>query len=437
MPPPFPPTTRRTLLGIGAGAAGLAGCQAASSSAGATDPVAPELEALFESLPAGLVDQTHSGRPISPHMRALRRERASRLLAAERTDAILIEPGPTLDYLTGVSWRTSERLFALVLLADGSMFWICPAFEAERARETTSQDDGPGGPIVPWNEHEYATHPLVSALHERGVESIAIEPKCRFFVGERLALEFGRERVRSGESVSRALRSTKDEHELALMRRASELTKQAIAAVAATLRPGLREPDIGALVRHAQERLGLTDTWALALIGPSAAEPHGNGGDDALKRGDVVLIDTGGTFHGYRSDVTRSWVFGAPPSQEVTRVWNTVRDAQKRAFETLRPGAPAADADRAARRVIEAAGYGGGYEYFTHRLGHGIGLEVHEEPYLDSGNGAALVRGMTFSNEPGIYLRGRFGVRIEDIVCITSDGADVFGDWQPSPAAPA
>jgi Xaa-Pro dipeptidase len=266
---------------------------------------------------------------------------------------------------------------------------------------------------------------------------VAVEPRARLFVAEGLSEAFGAERMASAKAVVRELRGTKDEHELALLRAANELTQRAIAAAAERLRPGLTDAAIGRMMTHAQERLGLTDTWVLPLLNADAALPHGSATERVLAPGDLVLVDTGGALHGYQSDNTRTWVFGAPPGAEVERAWRAVRDAQQRAFEALRPGAPCAGADRAARTSIEAAGFGAGYAAFTHRLGHGIGLEGHEEPYLDGGNELALGAGMAFSDEPGIYLPGRFGVRLEDIVCITAQGADHFGSWQRSPASPA
>jgi Xaa-Pro dipeptidase len=198
----------------------------------------------------------------------------------------------------------------------------------------------------------------------------------------------------------------------------------------------MSDSDVGRAMCHAQERLGLTDTWVLPLLNADAALPHGSATERHLARGDVVLVDTGGALHGYQSDNTRTWVFDGTPSAEVERVFQAVRGAQARAFEALRPGEPAAGADRAARAAIEAAGFGSGYSTFTHRLGHGIGLEGHEEPYLDGGNETPLAPGNTFSDEPGIYLPGRFGLRLEDIVVITAEGADHFGAWQRSPRSP-
>lgn len=398
------------------------------------DPArAADERAALDELFSDLKDQRSAHPPIEGAERAARRARLAALLAEAHIDALLVEPGATLTYLAGVDWGLSERLFGLVVQADGASFWVAPAFEEERARAQTSAAPGD---VVTWQEHEYAFRPLAAALVARGCQRVAVEPRARLFVAEGLADAFGPERLVSARAVVRELRGAKDAHELALLRAVNELTQQAIGAVAQRLRPGLTDAEIGRWIQHAQERLGLASTWVLPLLNADAALPHGAATERVLARGDVLLVDTGGSLHDYQSDNTRTWVFGAPPAPEVERVWNAVRDAQQRAFDALRPGAPCAGADRAARASIEAAGYGAGYATFTHRLGHGIGLEGHEEPYLDGGNELALRPGMTFSDEPGIYLPGRFGVRLEDIVCITADGADHFGAWQRSPAAP-
>jgi Xaa-Pro dipeptidase len=167
--------------------------------------------------------------------------------------------------------------------------------------------------------------------------------------------------------------------------------------------------------------------WALVLFGENAAFAHGTGKERTLAKGDMVLIDTGGSLHGYCSDITRTWACGSA-SDEARRAWDTVLAAQAAAFEQLRPGVACEAVDAAARKVITDAGYGEGYTSFWHRLGHGIGLQGHEHPYLVPGNARLLRPGMTMSNEPGIYVRGAFGVRIEDIIAITEDGHRVFGE---------
>jgi Xaa-Pro dipeptidase len=232
------------------------------------------------------------------------------------------------------------------------------------------------------------------------------------------------------------LRGRKDNHELAIMRKVNELTQVGIAAAAREVRPGMTGRDISRLMRRAQSKLGLSGIWDLSLIGEAAAYPHGGYGDRQVEDGDVILVDTGGDLHGYKSDNTRSWVLGGKPSEEVRKVWNLVRDAQKAAFDAMRPGDPCGNVDRAAREVITRGGYGPGYEYFGHRLGHGIGMEGHEDPYFDGGSRVRMASGMTFSNEPGIYIYGSFGIRLEDIVVVTDTGADHFGDWQAGPESP-
>jgi Xaa-Pro dipeptidase len=251
-----------------------------------------------------------------------------------------------------------------------------------------------------------------------------------------LAEEFGSERVVSGRVVVRDLRGRKDDHEIALLRGVNELTQEAILAVSQRLRPGMTDRDIGAWIRRAQERLGLRGVWVLPLLGETAAYPHGRPEGRTLEPGDLLLVDTGGSLHGYQSDNTRTWIFDGKPTREVARGWNAVRDAQKSAFETMRPGIPCRAIDAAARNVLARAGFGRGYENFAHRLGHGIGMDGHEEPYLDGGNELLMEPGMTFSDEPGIYLPGEYGIRLEDIVVVTKAGADHFGNWQAGPLSP-
>jgi len=427
-----PPTRRALLAGVtGFAAAVPFGC------ATPTNRAADAQDRLDELL-ADLGDQSGTVEPITVAERAARRVRAARLLAKAGHDALLMEAGATMTYLSDVSWGRSERLFGLVLLADGTHFWICPSFEASRARLRIDSGVGnDGDELVTWDEHEHPFAPLASELRRRGVARVAIEPQLRYIFADGLARELGDANVVSGRDVVVALRGQKDAHELALLRRANELTKLAIRTTAEHVEPGMDGPAVGALLDRAHERLGMQHPWHLALVGPDAALPHGGLGGRELAPGDVLLTDTGATLHGYCSDITRTWVVGAPPSSEVTRIWNIVRDAQRRAFDAMRPGVECRAIDRAARDVIDAAGFGPDYASFTHRLGHGIGLRGHEAPYFDGGSRVVLQPGMTFSDEPGIYLPGKLGVRIEDIIAITADGADVFGDWQRSPALPA
>ncbi len=428
--------SRRSLLGFGAGlgvAATSLGCHATEDMTRARADEKDELDELLEDL----TDQNGRYHPISGDEKRARQKRCAAVLRKHGVDALLMEAGSTMSYLCDVGWGKSERLFALILLADGSAFWICPAFEAPRAQTYVAKGNAPEGPIIAWDEHEYAWKPLASELRRRNVSRIAIEPRARAFVAQLFAEEFGHERVVSGNRITADLRSTKDEHEIALLRGANELTQEAIVHVSERLRPGLTDREIGTWIRRAQERLGLRGVWVLPLLGETAAFPHGRPEGNKLTPGDLILVDTGGSLHGYQSDNTRTWIFDGKPTGEVDRGWHAVRDAQRTAYNAIRPGRPCRAVDAAARNVLATAGYGRGYENFAHRLGHGIGLDGHEDHYFDGGSEVLLQPGMTFSNEPGIYLPGKFGIRLEDIVVVTKDGADHFGDWQAGPTSPA
>jgi len=425
------------MAGAGLAAAGLPACR--SAPAGIGDP-GPEPAPLAE-----LSDQRPSVAPIRSEERSERRRRLGRILAGRGLDAFLLEGGSTMRYLSGVSWGHSERFFGLVVLADGSHFWICPAFEESRARrqidarapEAAAPETGPGGAIVTWHEDEYAIRPLAAALAEHGVRRLAIEPSVRIVFAERLAAEIGRDPIdAAGAEILIQLRARKDAHEIEILRRANELTQLAIQATARCLRPGMTGREVGALLDRAHRKLGLRNPWNLSLIGPAAALPHGEADERPLESGSVLLVDTGGDFHGYQSDISRTWVFDGKPSAEVERAFHAVRDAQAAAYDLLRPGTICGDVDRAARAKLVERGFAPGYAEFTHRLGHGIGIDGHEDPYFDGGSQVVLQSGMTLSNEPGLYFPGRFGVRIEDVVLIREDGADHFGSWQRAPTSP-
>jgi len=429
--PSCPAPSRRTFLSTSAGLAAGAGLAACASSQQQLEQSAE----LDEKL-ARVTDRSHEIEPISGEERAARRERLAALLDGAGFEAMLIEPCATMEYLSGVTWGRSERLFGLVVLSDGSHFWMCPAFEGERARKKVEAEGGPGGEVVTWDEHEYAAGPLASELRRRRATRLCVEPSIRYGFVADVAEALGMPPPTSARPLVTALRGRKDAHELALLRKANEITQDAIVAASEWFRPGMTGKDIGALVRRAHERSGLVGHWDLSLIGPAAAYPHGENRGIELERGAMILIDTGGDLHGYQSDNTRSWVFDAEPTGRQLQVWQAVKDAQRAAFDAIAPGVRAGDVDLVARRFLEGVGLTEGYSHFTHRLGHGIGMEGHEDPYFDSGSDVILEPGMTLSDEPGIYLYGEFGVRIEDIVAVTDEGAEHFGDWQIGPTSP-
>lgn len=424
---------RRSLLG-GAGAIVLAGCRRVELVTPAVPTaVVPEHDDAGDDPWAALDGLCDGIAPPDDDERAGHRERLRRALHDAGHDALVVEPGATMQYLTGVRWGRSERPFLLVLPRTGEPLWVGPAFEERTAREQLRD-----APLRVWQEHEQPYAIVKAALAERGLHerSVAVEPQLRNFVVEGLRRVLGAGRVVDGAAVVDGCRMRKQPGELARLRRANEATKAALRMVATTsMREGMRQSELARLVVAAQERAGLSDVWVLALFGPNAAFPHGTAHDRALAEGDVVLVDTGGSLQGHRSDITRTWALGTPPP-EARRAWSVVAEAQRAAFDAIAPGATCGAVDAAARAVIEAAGHGSGYRSFTHRLGHGIGLEVHEPPYLVMGSTRVLEPGMTMSNEPGIYVPGSFGVRIEDIVAVTDDGCETFGPRVESLAAP-
>ena len=360
--------------------------------------------------------------PISDEERAQRRARAQRLMAEAGVHALLIEPGPSLDYFAGLRWGRSERLFGLLLPRSGDAVVICPAFEQQRAESQIRERFA----IRVWQEDESPYALIAATLKDWGHASgtLAVESSARFFVADALAKLRPALTVISGDAITQACRGVKDAHEIELMRHANRVTIEAYRAALQTLREGMTQSELGVNLRQAFQKLGYNG-GALILFGESSAYPHGLEHPRALEPGQLVLIDGGTAVHGYASDITRTVAFGEP-SAEAVKVFEIVREAQRRALQAARPGKTAGEIDAVARDYIAAQGYGPGYKYFTHRLGHGIGLEGHEWPYLVKGSEVVLQPGMSFSNEPGIYQYGKFGVRLEDIMVTTEDGAQLL-----------
>lgn len=360
--------------------------------------------------------------PISEAERAERRAKAQRLMLSSGVHALLIEPGPALDYFAGLRWGRSERLFALLLPRKGEPVVICPAFERERAESQIENRFR----IRVWQEDESPYALIATALRDWGFAAgtLAVESSARVFVSDALAKLRPAMQVINGDPITQACRGVKDAHEIEIMRHANRVTIEAYRAALQTLREGMTQSELGGNLRQAFQQLGYSG-GALILFGESSAYPHGLEKPRALEAGQVVLIDGGTSVHGYASDITRTVAFGQP-SAEAVKVFEIVREAQRRALRAARPGRKAGEIDAVARDYITAQGYGPGYKFFTHRLGHGIGLEGHEWPYLVKGSDVVLRPGMSFSDEPGIYQYGKFGVRLEDIMVITEGGAELL-----------
>jgi Xaa-Pro dipeptidase len=333
-------------------------------------------------------------------------------------DALFIAPGTSLYYFTGIRWGLSERLLGLVVPRTGQPILIVPAFEEGRLREKLRLPIE----VRVWQEDESPTRIVAAALADRGVRSgrIGVEEATAFTFYDHLRNAAPGFEYASADPVTIACRACKSPHELELMRLACEATFDVFRAVFASLKAGMTQEEIGHLVEGGFSKMGLRG-GALVLLGASAALPHGTLQPQKLKEGEVVLIDGGCTVEGYESDVTRTSIFGKP-SEKISRAFEIVREAQDAALDAARSGRLSGTVDEAARAVITAAGYGPDYKFFTHRLGHGIGLDGHEHPYLVRGSQTVLESGMTFSNEPGIYVPGEFGLRCEDDMVISAEG---------------
>lgn len=414
---------RRDVLGLGS----LAALAAASRlSAGAEEEIPAPI--------AGLRSMVEAAEPTTPDEHRARIERARGLMAKEGLDAVVVGGGSTLLYFSGLQWGVSERLLALVIPRDGEVVFVVPAFERSRAEERIRI----GGELRPWQEDESPFAVVAAALRDRRAASgrIGVEEAMPFVFADGISAALPAARLVSATPVTAGCRMAKDAHEVALMRRAGQISLQAHRAVFASLREGMTQAEVARLSVEAHRRLGVAG-GSLVLFGPDAAFPHGTSKPKALQAGDVVLIDGGGKLHGYASDITRTAVFGAPPTERQRRVFEIVRAAQQAAFRAARPGAECQAVDGAARRVVEDAGFGPGFRHFTHRLGHGVGLDGHERPYLVPGNALALKPGMCVSNEPGIYLPGELGIRHEDVMVVTEDGAESLTPTTGTPEDPA
>jgi Xaa-Pro dipeptidase len=362
--------------------------------------------------------------PPGPEDYAERLERAGRLMAAHNLDAVFLSGGTDLAYFTAVDWWSSERTFGAVLNKKGLPIWVCPAFELDRARESVPS----GHAIRTWEEHESPYALIRGIMNDLGARRLGLSPGTAAFQMFGLKRDApGVEQV-DGAAVTEGCRGTKAAKEIAYMDLAAKITKLAYRKAFSQIREGMTPMDLAGLVAAAHEKLGARGGGG-PQFGPNTSYPHGSRAPQKIAEGTVVMVDGGGSVEGYSSDVTRTIVFGKP-TEKMLRVWDIVKKAQTAALRACRPGAACQDVDAAARKVIEDAGYGPGYRYFAHRLGHGIGLDVHEYPYLVKGNTLKLEPGMTFSNEPGIYIAGEFGIRHEDSMVVTEDGARYLGGME-------
>ena len=371
--------------------------------------------------------------PITVEERSARVERAHELMAANNLQAIVITTGSSLPYYSAVKWWTSERLFAMVLPAKGKAFFVCPAFEQGRAQEQLAL--GPFGAepdLRIWQENEDPYQRVAEGLRDLGITTgtLGIEEKTQYVFSDGIAKHVPAMQTASATSVTAGCRMIKSDNEIALMRLAAKVSITAYEAAYRALKVGMTQSDFEELVVSAHTQLGFHG-GAEVQVGAHSAAPHGSIAPQKIVEGTIVMMDGGCSVEGYASDITRTFVLGKPTSK-MQQIFEIVYRAQSAALAAAKPGVECQSVDRAARKVIVDAGYGPGFKYFTHRLGHGMGMDGHEWPYLVPGNTLPLRANMTFSDEPGIYLPGEFGVRIEDGMHILGDSAELFTPRSPS-----
>jgi len=366
--------------------------------------------------------------PISEAERAQRRDKAQRLMKQLGFAATLIEPGANMTYFAGIDWGRSERLFAFLLPQAGRPVVISPAFEQQRAEDQVNGRFE----IRVWQEDQNPQALVADVMKDWGASTgrLAIDPTARTFVFTELALARPGMQFGTAAIIINQCRGVKSAHEIEIMRFANQITLQAYRAGFKTLKVGMTQAELARNFATEMTKLGFQG-GVFVLFGESSAYPHGLPKPRTLEENQVVLVDGGLSVHGYASDMTRTVVFGTP-SPEAQKVFDIVREAQRRALEFAAPGKKCGEVDAVARKVVTDASYGPDYRTFTHRLGHGIGLEGHEWPYLVRGSQVVLQPGMTFSDEPGIYQYGKFGIRLEDIMAITETGAEMMTPTQAS-----
>jgi len=416
--------SRRRFFEVGAVAAGVAATSPSLLATTTSD------KADDSSLPpsiAQLQSRKSEAQPIPREERQSRQERARKLMAENSLDAVVMMEGTSLRYFTGMRWWGGERMFALVMPAKGAAFYVCPAFEEGRAREQLNQaPDGEQADVRTWQEDESPYQLVAQGLKDRGVATgkVGLEEMMRFvFVGG-LSKAAPQATFMSATPVTAGCRMVKSAHEIALMRLASQVTLAVYEAVYKALRGGMTQNDVSDLIEKAYGRMGFPGD-ASVMVGESSASPHGSVAPQVIREGSIIMIDDGCTVEGYQSDITRTFVLGKA-SDRMKQVFDIVHRAQSAALAAAKPGAECGSVDAAARKVITDAGFGPDYKYFRHRLGHGLGMDGHEWPYLVRGNTTKLQANVTTSNEPGIYIPGEFGIRLEDDMHVTENGAELF-----------
>jgi Xaa-Pro dipeptidase len=406
--------SRRAVLGAAAAAA--TAVSAATLADAGTIPQRPR--------PIGLKPMTGGAQPITPQERQARLARVQGLMRERRVAALLVEAGSTLEYFTGIHWWTSERVTAAIIPASGQVIIVTPFFESPSIGEMLQVP----GEIRPWQEDESPFELISKCVNSIGSGPLTVDANVRFFVTDAVAkASGGRRPIIPGVELVRACRMVKSPAELALMQLANDVTLAAIRHVHGNIQLGMQTADVSRLIGDTTVALGGGYDFSLSLLNEASTFPHGSKVVQTVREGSVILIDCGCTIHGYQSDISRTWIFGEPTPRQ-REVWNMVKRGQEIALETAKIGIPVGNIDKAVRAFYEGKGWSKNYALpgLSHRTGHGIGMDGHESPFLVRSDPTPLAAGMCFSDEPGLYIPGEFGIRLEDCWYMTEQGPKLF-----------
>jgi Xaa-Pro dipeptidase len=409
--------SRRALLGAAASAAAAASTASIAQVSANPPP---------RTRPVGLKPLTADAKPIGADERRARLAKVQGLLQEKKYAALLVESGSTLDYFTGIHWFSSERVTAAVIPAKGQVIVVTPFFESPSIKEMLQVP----ADVRTWQEDQNPFELIAGSVKEQsGDGPLAVDSYTRFFIVDAVSKAGGRATVPGGELV-RACRMIKSPAELALLQIANNVTMAAIRHLHGNVHAGMQTGDVSRTIAEATAALGgglAGYDFGLALLNEASAFPHGSKVVQIVREGSVILVDCGCSVYGYQSDISRTWVFGEPSARQ-REVWDTVKRGQEIALETAKIGTPTGNIDKAVRSFYESKGWSKNYALpgLSHRTGHGIGMDGHEHPYLVRNDTTPLAAGMCFSDEPGIYIPGEFGIRLEDCWTMTEQGPKLF-----------
>ena len=376
-------------------------------------------------------DMTTHAVPIGSEERKKRVKKAQKIMKKNNIDALLMEAGSALIYFTGVKWRRSERFTGVVIPREGDLIFVTPYFEEPTIREKMAFDVE----VRTWHEHEDPFKMVADILMDKSINNgkLAIEETTRHFIVDGIDKVSNKYELISGNDITRGCRMYKSDAELNLMQIANNITMNAYRYVYQNIELGMSPQEISFMMSEKTREFGGTPKFSSVLLNEASAYPHGTRQPQRLKKDGIILMDSGCSVHDYQSDISRTWTFGSPTKKQ-RQVWNTAKRGQELALETAQIGVPAGNVDDAVRKFYETQGYGPDYKTpgLSHRLGHGIGIDGHEPINFVRGEKTPLAKGMCFSNEPGIYIFGEFGVRLEDCLYLTDDGPRLFTDFSKS-----